>query len=104
MAIDVKPTTWIANYSLSGANIVIPIASLTGLTADDANATTGDIRKINKAFLQTLYAYWITKTTAELPTKMKLSKTVIAEPDPSVCVTSYLTNFTETLTSTIQSE
>lgn len=48
------PSEYILNYSSDGTNITIPIASLTGLTAEAAHPTTGDIRTVLKAILATV--------------------------------------------------
>ena len=49
-----SPSEFIANYSSDGTNITIPIASLTGLTAELAHGLTGDIRAVLMAILDTL--------------------------------------------------
>ena len=54
MAVSVIPTDYIPSYSSDGTNITIPIASLSGLTTGHANTTTGDIRYILMAILDTL--------------------------------------------------
>ena len=46
MSATLKPTDWIPGYTSDGTNLTIPIASLAGLTAADADAATGDIRKV----------------------------------------------------------
>ncbi len=67
MTIDVAPSTWISGYASDGTNITIPIASLEGLTAGEANATTGDIRKLMLAFETTMFNTWDAKTQAAQP-------------------------------------
>ena len=64
MAKDKAPSSWITNYSSDGTNITIPIASLPGMTAAYAHATTGDIRLIVQGFLNAIDAKHA--STAEL--------------------------------------
>ena len=51
---DMTPDAWIASMSEDGTNITIPIASITALTAAEADATTGDIREFLYKLLVTL--------------------------------------------------
>lgn len=46
MAKDLTPDAWFASWSEDGTNITVPIASITGLTAAQADVTTGDIREV----------------------------------------------------------
>jgi hypothetical protein len=50
------PLLW-PNYTSDGTNITIPIADLEGLTAEEADAATGDWRKILQAFLLSAVTY-----------------------------------------------
>ena len=67
MAINVSPSAWIADYASDGTNITIPIASLQGLTSAEADAATGDIRKLLLAFEATMFATWDGKPQASQP-------------------------------------
>jgi hypothetical protein len=46
MAKDLTPDAWFASWSEDGTNITLPIASVTGLVASEADTTTGDIRTV----------------------------------------------------------
>jgi len=48
---ELSPGYVIEGYSSDGTNIIIPIASLVGLTAAEADAITGDWREILQAIL-----------------------------------------------------
>jgi hypothetical protein len=67
MAKDLTPDAWIPGWSEDGTNITIPIASLDGLTAAEADATTGNIGKCLRAILQTCYTHQQTLATADKP-------------------------------------
>ena len=74
MAFDKKPSTWIANWSEDGTNVTLPIASVPELSAADADATTGDIRKVVFALMEKLYAAWVATAVADRPTQMTIAK------------------------------
>lgn len=74
MAADLRPDHWIASYTYTSSNLTIPLASLTGLTAGEANATSGDIRRILVCLMDTLNAYALAHTTAS--TTMSIQRAV----------------------------
>ena len=80
MAFDKKPSTWIASWAEDGTNITVPIASFPELTADEADGTTGDIRKVCFAWCKKLIAKWLATATADRPAKMVISQSSSA-PD-----------------------
>ena len=75
MAFDKTPTTWLANWSEDGTDITVPVATFTELTAAEADAANGDIRKIVFALLEHLYQGWIGTASADRPVKWTMSKT-----------------------------
>ena len=74
MAFDKTITDYIAGWSEDGTDVTFPIASLPQLTAADADATTGDIRKVLFALLDQIYTVWTALPTAERSTKMLVSR------------------------------
>ena len=74
MAFDPTPTTWIADWSEDGTDITVPIASFSELTAAEADAVTGDIRKIVWAIMEHLYNAYNNTASANRPTKWTMSK------------------------------
>lgn len=74
MAFDPTPTDVIASWSEDGANVTFPIASLPELTAAEADAVTGDSRKILYALLAQFEAWYSALDTADKPAKMVISK------------------------------
>lgn len=75
MAFDPTPTSWIASWSEDGTNITVPIASFSELTAAEADASTGDIRKIMFAILEHIWDVYLALPVADRPNKMVIQKT-----------------------------
>ncbi len=73
MAVDIKPSTWIASYDYASSTLKFPLASLTGLSAGDCDPTTGNIEKILLCLLATLQAKQDSFSTADKPVKMVMS-------------------------------
>jgi len=74
MPFDPKPSTWLANWSEDGTNITVPIATFLEMTAAEADATTGDIRKVLFAVCEALHAKWLATPAADRPVRMTISK------------------------------
>ena len=76
MAQNLAPPHWLSGYELTDTNtkISIPIASLSGLDASEANGSTGDIRKVLRALHAALYAAWLEEAAADRPQKMLLAR------------------------------
>jgi len=74
MAFDDTPTTWIPSWSEDGTDITVPIASFPELTAAEADAATGDIRKILFAVLTRIYAVWAALSLDDRPGKMRITR------------------------------
>lgn len=76
MAFTATPTGWLgAGYSEDGTDMTIPLASLPELTAGEADASTGDIRKILFAFCAAMEAKFASLPQADRPAKMTVVKT-----------------------------
>ena len=74
MAFDKTPTVWMPNWSEDATNIIVPIATFPEMTAAEADAATGDIRKILYALLEKLYAVWAALAVADRPSRMTMSR------------------------------
>ncbi len=94
MALDKTPTTWIANWSENGINITVPLATFDELTAAEADAVTGDIRKIVFALIEHLYQTYIAKATADRPAKLTMTKTVAANAVRNTLTSRYVISIT----------
>jgi len=103
MAFDKKPSTWLgAGYSYASNAITLNTAAhatpcLTTLSAAEANATTGDIRDVARAFLYKLAATWDATATADRPAKMNVRKTLSYDASGNA-VESYAVSFSVGLT------
>lgn len=73
MAFNPAPTSLWAGYVYANDTLSIPLANLDGLTAAEANATTGDWRAIAQALLVTLYNHYNGLATADKPAAMTVS-------------------------------
>jgi hypothetical protein len=76
MAFTVTPSTWLAGWTEDGTNITLPIANLPELTAAEADASSGDIRKIIYALCEKFHAVNAAIETANKSTKMTISRSV----------------------------
>lgn len=90
MAFTQTPTTWLgAGYSASSVNNTITLTTGTAstnvtfpeLTNTEANASSGDIRKIMLAVVEKFYDKFNTTVLADRPAKMSISRVIIAGQD-----------------------
>lgn len=72
MAATIAPPDWIASWSEDGDDVTFPIASIPELTAAEADATTGDMRKVLFAICDQMYEVYNALETASKPTKMTI--------------------------------
>ena len=78
MAFDPKPTSLIPNWSEDGNNISVPIASFPELTAAEADALTGDIRKVCFALTKKLSDAYEALASADKPANMVIGRNAYA--------------------------
>lgn len=90
MAFSAVPNTWLDNWSENGTNISVPIATFPELTAPEANATTGDIRKIVFALQEKLWTEWNERASTDRPTKWTLSKNASVNTGTGVTTVQYV--------------
>lgn len=74
MAKDLTPDAWIASFAQSAGTVSFPLASVTGLTSGDCNASTGDIRRVLLTLMETLLAHQATLVGANIPASMVLRR------------------------------
>lgn len=74
MAFNPVPTNLIASWSEDGTNITFPIASVPELTAAEADAVTGDSRKIIYALIERICEWHADLAVADRPTKMTVTR------------------------------
>jgi len=94
MAISRVPTAWIANYSSNDTNMTLPIASFSGLTAAEANTTTGDICNIVKEILEVIYAAQQDLDSADRPTKMSVARLTTTDDGTGIVTRQFTVTFT----------
>lgn len=90
MSFDKTPTTWIASWSEDGTTISVPIASFSELTAAEADASTGDIRKIMFAILEQIWDVYNALPTADRPLKMVIQKSATVNTQYNKITSKYI--------------
>ena len=95
MAQNLAPSHWLSGYELTDTNtkISIPIASLPGLDASEANADTGDIRKVLRALMATLHAAWLAEASADRPQRMVIARQSSVHDSTGETVRTYQAQF-----------
>ena len=95
MAQNLAPSHWLSGYELTDTNtkISIPIASLSGLDASEANGSTGDIRKVLRALMATLHAAWLAEAAADRPQQMTVSRSSSVNDSTGETVRTYQAQF-----------
>ena len=87
------PTNWFPGWSEDGTSITVPITTFTELTAAEADAASGDIRKIMYAICQQAYAKNLSLPTAEKPTKMVISKNATFDATTGILTSTFTFKF-----------
>jgi hypothetical protein len=100
MAFVDTPTLLWPSYSSDGTNITIPIAAIDGLTAAEADATTGDWRSIMLSLISTAHRYYDGLDTADKPTAFVASDPTVQSVTSGSFAGSYRTTYTFTLMTT----
>lgn len=88
MAFDKSPSTWLgAGYTLGTNAVSLKTANagsdvaLPNLTDEEADPSTGDIRKVMEAFCSAFYEAWVATSEEDRPQMMQLFKNAQAIPD-----------------------
>jgi len=74
MAFDPAPSSLFSSLSEDGTDITIPIASITDLTAAEADGTTGDWRDLMLRILDHVESYTNALATADKPAKFTITR------------------------------
>ena len=93
MAQDLKPSTWIPSWSENGTAISVPIASFPEMTAAEADADTGDIRKVMFAVCEQIYSEFNDLPVADRPTKMTVYRSTSTDDQTGVTTKTYQFRF-----------
>ena len=84
----------ITGWAVDGANIVVPINSFPELSAEEAAATTGDIRKVILALVDKFYAIYNGTATADKPVKMQVYRSTAVNDVAGTSTRTYTFTFT----------
>ncbi len=98
MAFSAVPTACFPNWSEDGTTISVPIATFPELTAAEADAATGDIRKIVYAVCEKIWGWWNALATADRPTKMVLTKSSSVDATTGIVTNVYTFTFKNSIT------
>lgn len=90
MPFDPAPTELFAGMSEDGTDLTIPIASIPELTAAEADAVTGDLRKLIYALSERMFQYYNALPTADRPTKITVAKSIQSSPTTGTQTISYV--------------
>ena len=93
MAFDPKPSTWLPSWSEDGTDITVPLATFPEMTADEADASTGDIRKVLFAIAEKLYDAWNLTASGDRPTQMNIAKSSSVNVSTGVVTNTYTLQF-----------
>lgn len=75
MAFDPAPSSLFTSWAEDGTTITVPIASITDLTAAEADGTTGDWPSVIARILEHTYNYEAALADADSPTKITMTRT-----------------------------
>lgn len=74
---NAAPTVFFGtSYSSNGTTLSIPVAAFPELSAAEANASTGDSRKMIFALLHRIHSVFNGLATANRPSKMTISRSI----------------------------
>ncbi len=93
MAMNLAPSHWLDGYTADSSGITIPLTALPGLSAAEANATTGDIRKVARALFAALHAAYLGEAEADRPQQMELSRYTNIDESTDTTARSYTARF-----------
>lgn len=97
MAFNKAPSNWLTGYSLNTNAVTVntsnagATATFPELTSSEANASTGDIRKIVYAVIEQLYQKFQATPAADRPNRMNVSRSSTVGTDNAVTHTYIVT-------------
>ena len=97
MAVSVKPTDLFASWSENGTDITVPIASITGLTAAEADAVTGDYREIERTICEKAFQLHYTTAAADRPAGVTWARNGPQSDQDGILTTVYQVTFKTTI-------
>lgn len=94
MPFNPKPSDHIAGISVSGNNLVIPLASIPDITSAEVVDATGDIRKVAYAIALKLYSVYVSMASEDRPTKWIAVRNTQAQEDSETATRALNFSFT----------
>lgn len=98
MSFNPAPTELIASWSEDGTDVTFPISSLPELDASEADAMTGDSRKIIYALLEQLNTWYSGLAAADRPTKLSVNRSSSVSESTGEITRNYFIQITTTPT------
>ena len=74
MAFDPPPGTWWPGWDCDGTDITFPLDTLPDITAYEADAITGDIRKVFMSLCEAMYQQYTGTAIEDRPTKVVVER------------------------------
>lgn len=93
MAMNLAPSHWLPSYSADSSGITIPLSALPGLSAAEAHASTGDIRKVLRALCAAIYDNWISEAAADRPARMSIARNTSVDESSDSTTRTYQMRF-----------
>lgn len=93
MAMNLAPSHWLDGYTADSSGITIPLTALPGLSAAEADETTGDIRKVARAIFAALHAAFLAEAEADRPEQMQLSRYTNVDESSNTTTRTYQARF-----------
>lgn len=93
MAMNLAPGHWLEGYTADSSGITIPLAALPGLSAAEAHASTGDIRKVARALLAALHGAYIGEAEEDRPQRMEISRSTYVDDSADTTTRTYQARF-----------
>ena len=89
MAFNPAPTSWFTGWSEDGIDITLPITSVRELTAAEADAVSGDIRKVCFALVEEMYQQYNALATDDKPGKFTITKIASLNASTGILTNTY---------------
>jgi hypothetical protein len=93
MAMNLAPSHWLAGYTADSSGITIPLTALPGLSAAEADETTGDIRKVARALFAALHAAYIGEAAEDRPARMRIERYTSVDDSSDTTTRNYQATF-----------
>ena len=105
MAFSAVPTGWLSDFASDSTYMKLPYTNFVETTSTEANASTGDIRKMYFGICQGMFNSYNNKAAADRPTRMIISKAVSVDTISGISTVQYTFTFkTQTLTQEVEAE